>query len=288
VCEQLRKAVIGDEYVMIETDFSRYDGTLCRPVRNFEKALYRSAYPNDPLPVKLHNYCHHLKVSVREPSKELERLMSLFTFNTQFARASGEPGTCYFNSMINMMFWFSVLGRNAFENVIVGGDDGIAIVRLSPIPVIEDFAKKFGLVLKCKVVRPGEPIGFLGRYFNWGTINSVCDPIRTATKIHIASAVVPECYAVARYVEKLRSLLENDANTPIIGQYLREQFDCAQRKLNDLKKRFQKLPPSLLERDWRLKCEVPVGPYPNALEDWMNDFISTRVRRNGELLEILN
>jgi hypothetical protein len=170
--------------------------------------------------------------------------------------------------------------------VILGGDDGLAAVPEDKIPLLSELASSCGFLLKCQLRRPGEPFSFLARYFNWDSPNSVCDPARLIPKIHIVPvANVPASQAVARYYQKLTSLIQADGNTPVIGDYLRAELQ----RITDPKTVAKASKLAKVNTWYQILGWADDGGsacWPNQRESWMEEFIATRAVLNGGKLEV--
>jgi hypothetical protein len=242
--------------VLIETDFSRFDGSITVYMRQLEAMIYAAAFPNDPHVLKIHQNTYDLNLGRGRRSGG--------------ARASGSPDTCVMNSLLNAFMFFNAIGPEFEDMVVVGGDDGLAALPASLVSLVEQSAKDCGFMLK--LTRCDKTVSFLGRIFSRGSPNSICDVERTVPKIHIVNRVVPSKWYHSAYKLKLEALLTNDASTPIIGDYLRAQLWRVV-LAPDLPEAFKDIP-------WPIKAGMPyAGAWPNRQEDWMWDYILQRVNK---------
>jgi hypothetical protein len=256
--------------VIAESDFSRYDGSLTRPLRRVEEAIYERAYPNDVLIKELLTYTQDL---VGPNGEDLGT-----------ARPSGEAGTCLMNSYLTMFVMFCAIGPTCFARCVVGGDDGISLVSEEEASAIEAASSRCGLTVKCVIRKMGEPFSFLGRFFTWGNPNSTCDPYRTLPKLHIVcTGSLDPKYHNARYLLKLKALLTSDANTPMLGHWLRGRIS----KWGTYRSSHIKVPDSLRERDWKYICGFENGNWPNDVQSWAPDWWAKHVALNGDKFALI-
>jgi hypothetical protein len=255
------------QLVCIETDMSRYDGSITPNMRVLENMIYERAFGRDSQILKLTPMTCGFKTQGK---------------STGGARSSGAPDTCLMNSYLNMFMLYNAIGEDAFNWSVVGGDDGICFADPAKIPAVERSAKECGFTLKCLVRQPGEPFSFLARYFQWGGRDSICDPARTMLKIHISScANLPQRYHLTRYYEKLHPLRLSDGNTPVVGEYIADEL------LRISGAKLIQVPDAYQEDNWKKRVGVEGGAWPNQLQPWMAPLIESRIRRNGNLLELV-
>jgi hypothetical protein len=182
------------------------------------------------------------------------------------------------NSYDNLFVLFCAIGERCFDAAVVGGDDGICMVHSEDVDAILNAATKCGFSLKMKVRKPGEPFTLLGRYFSWGSSTTMCDPLRIVPKLHVVShAGLPEKYWNARYLLKLSSLRESDANTPLIGDFLAKEFA----RVLALPGSNAQLPRAIIEDDWRKRIGWESGNWPNQFAPWMVEVVDQLVAFDG-------
>jgi len=278
ICE-LSLNLASDEEVVV-TDYSRYDGTHTKQITTVAKGLYRRAFcaRGGPQSKELES----LLAYSRNLTSQISRLLGR-DVDSGNSMNSGQPDTCYRNSLLSCFMFYTAIGPSCFDRCILGGDDGVSRVRRVDIPRIEEAARKCGFVLKLKVVPRGQPIHFLGRYFEWGGRNSVPDPGRTVRKLHIVSqANLDPKFAPAAFIEKANSLLETDPDFPTVSQYLRSRKAIVRQQHPFA----PSLPTSLKDRDWKKICQVPGGNYPCAVTQELRELVERHVVPNGDLLEL--
>lgn len=254
VC-RLSHIAMDKQTCLLETDYSKFDGTINSLMRELELMIYQECFPeHKELLAKLHSYTSYVDQRVNGSR-----------CNTRYSRASGVADTCLMNSLLNIFAWWLTLGDECFRLCIVGGDDGLAVVG-SDTAFVEN-ATKCGFSVKCKLVRPGETFSFLARIYNWGSPNSCCDVLRMTAKIHILGEPnVPEKYRPFRFRQKLLALLRMDANTPVVGEILRDLVRGLQDKKIPEPKRMAEL--TYIEK-W-----LSISNYPNVCEPWMRDYVA--------------
>lgn len=254
--EDLSSKAMCEGLDIAECDYSKFDGTINRISRELERAVYGAAFPDEGELKEILEFTHHLRLKICGAVAD-----------THNSRSSGVADTCLMNTINNLFVWYELDGDAAFSNVIVGGDDSIYATKHSAIE-LQQAAAKCGFSAKVTLRPLGEPFSFLGRYYGWGSRNSICDPVRTLIKAHLIGDVnMTDKQVVSRLREKFTSLLLTDANTPVVGDVLRR---CL-RMLPDY--RIRKV---VNKFDWYEAWKTV--PYPNEYENWMTEFVSARVR----------
>jgi hypothetical protein len=257
----------SDGFVAVETDFSRFDGTITQGMRDLEVLIYRQCFPLYADTIgDLVKLTHHLKGKDRACNDA----------DSGFSRSSGAPDTCLMNSILNLFTLFLTGGPQLVDNnCVVGGDDGLAFMPTDLAKRHEANASACGFKIKIKINLPPLPFSFLARVFTWGSPNSICDAKRLLSKMHILNhSGVPKQYRLLRLAMKLESLLQTEKNTPIVGPYLMSRLDDITKKMrNDtpearsLMRRFSD------SRFWDQTLEN--GGWPNLYEPWMSEVVQS-------------
>jgi hypothetical protein len=172
-------------WVCVEGDFSRFDGTLSKPTRQIEEKLYRkvfSKHGGSEYVQGILDGTHHVRyVGTKQ--------------NSEYARCSGSPDTCLMNSLQNWLVTARAMSPEfASKFCLFGGDDSIIFMDRKDVHRIAASAAKHGFRMKIKVTTPGKPFSFLGRLYNWGSPNSIADPDRVLPKVHVVSSAVAPKY----------------------------------------------------------------------------------------------
>lgn len=213
---------VADTTQVLETDYSRLDGTISEFLRGVERGVYKRVYGQQ----------YHV---------ELERLLTdeynarAYTatgtkYDPAFSRLSGSPLTTDGNTLICAFVLYAAARRQGLISPtsvdrlhqipsLVYSDDGVT-KKISK-KTLELTAKQCGLTLKCKVVPKGRPVTFLARVFvdPWVTETSVQDPLRALGKLHLSTVrhVDPQIVAVNR----AKGYLATDSLTPLISNWCR-------------------------------------------------------------------
>lgn len=168
-----------DSKGLVETDFSRYDGTISEALRrNVEFAFYKRVLSKDA-------WRKFYSLAVKEldcPGTAGGR-----KYNPQGSRLSGSPLTTDGNTIISAFIDYCgnrLAGQSmeeAWKNIGPKfGDDGISYTNES-----EQVSKDLGLSLKCVKRDPCGRVGFLGRLFPIASSSdgSLQDPARVWYKL---------------------------------------------------------------------------------------------------------
>lgn len=248
----------------VNTDYSRFDGHVNCLLRLLERiVLLRLFHPDyhDEL-VNLHRSQYGMKGYGALGSK----------YDQGYARASGSPETAAMNSLINAFVAYVTrrkritCPKTAYSQLgIYGGDDGLT-ADVNPKDYL-DAAKSCGLELDIQPVLRGQfGIKFLARIYGpdvwFGDINSCCDLPRQLGKLHVTVCLPPNITPLMKLREKAQSFILTDANTPVIGPYMRKAIALTQ--------------PAQVEqiRSWNARFESEVQ-YPNAACSWMEAYALT-------------
>jgi hypothetical protein len=182
VCEMC----LDDFGVLVEGDFSKYDGRQSTFVVDFNTA------------VMLHFFHPDYHDEIRELRYELSYSMFTTEYGVLYCTAdtckSGSASTssdntdfhgyCQFSHFRNMGF----VKEEAYKRIgLCGGDDGL--MRTTNPQNYEDTCRDLNMLLKCTVRSPGDPVGFLGRvWVDWKSPRSFFDPFRCLSKLHFSDS----------------------------------------------------------------------------------------------------
>jgi hypothetical protein len=202
---------------VLPSDFSRFDGSLSKPLRDFERSIL----------ARFFNPVHHDEVLQMHERQVKCRGYTKFGvgYDIGYSRLSGSPDTALFNSLINALIAYTayrVMGKEpqaAYDSLgLYGGDDG-----LSPDMSVDAYSyvcKKYGLKFTGEPVEHG-PVTFLGRTYHcpWADCSSTIDMPRCLSKLHFTVSNEQDV-AVIMY-RKALSLQFTDPHTPLLGSWAR-------------------------------------------------------------------
>jgi hypothetical protein len=230
-------ALAGRYQQLVETDYSRFDGTISRWLRtNVEKAAYQRYFGG---------------MDGRQVGelidKEIDAMgvtASGMVYDPSGSRLSGSPLTTDGNTIINAFADYcalrlmGLLADEAFFRLgLYCGDDGVS----NALPAcLERVAEELGLRLKCEVRRDGAgdhapALSFLNRHFEdpWGgSLGSVQNPLRALRKIHMSFAPGYITDQQALY-DKANGYLALDPDSPLMGAICRAMKRVAESESND-------------------------------------------------------
>lgn len=256
-----------NKHYAIETDFSRFDGTITTGMRQLELLIYQAYFPTHKEHVtELHGYTYNLIARSHQGAKT----------NTGSSRCSGAADTCLMNSLMNAYVAYLTF-NDKFDGLgVVGGDDGLFFTnRQTDSVAFQRNAANCGFKIKCVVkdlYSKDCTYTFLARTFVPGSPNSCCDVLRTLTKVHILGrAGIPAKELPARRYSKLFSLLQNDEGTPLVGDVLKDA-------LSKIPIEHRKLVVDDTKTFWQLEQIRMGGPWPNQMEPWMEHYVGQKIR----------
>jgi hypothetical protein len=244
-------------------DFSRMDGRHSNVLHYLEKFCYLRAFHESVHEhlIEMVNKHHHLKARTTFGV----RLM------TEYQRLSGGADTSGANTLDTAfcaylayrMMWtepshaWSMLG-------IYGGDDGLD-GDLDP-EIATSAALRVGQVLEVNEINRGEPgVMFLARRYGpdvwYGDLTSCCDLKRQLSKLHLTKRLGGKISREQKLQEKAYSFLLTDANTPVIGPFVKKAL-----KLFPMKTPFENAVGT-----WGVEEDVS-KQYPNMYADWMQEY----------------
>jgi len=260
--------MLADAKFATTTDFSRFDGHGSNLMREVERAVilrsFRRVY-HDEL-IQLHKSQFGMTAYGMFETK----------YEQAYARASGSPETSIFNSLINAFVayvalrWTKLQGveippKQAFHSLgIYGGDDGLtanvdkdAYVRA---------AKAIGQDITVELVQRGMfGIKFLARIYSpdvwFGDTNTCCDILRQVVKFHTTVRLNSNVTPIMKLLEKVRSFILSDPDTPIIGEFCQLVLRIHGRAI-DFDERCAAV------STWTARYDAE-SQYPNRAAEWM-------------------
>jgi hypothetical protein len=151
---------------------------------------------------------------------------------------------------------------------LYGGDDGITADLSTPEYIAA--AKMCGLKLDVATVQRGElGVTFLSRMYGpevwFGDPSSTCDLPRQLVKIHTTVRLPESVTPQRKLLEKCRSYVLTDANTPVIGPFAQKVVDLHGAIELDLRQDIQPMV------KWGSDLDLTLQ-YPNGPKDWMMEY----------------
>jgi hypothetical protein len=211
------------DYVNI-SDYHRMDGTITYALRQVERIICMKAFVD-------------YRTELNELLKKNAGNKGYLPFGTNFeqgsSHGSGCPATSVFQTLraaftAYLAYRHTPLpcGRERTPHeafIALGchlGDDGID----GALPIASHIwaSRKVGLVLEAQVVYRGDRgVNFLARYYSpnvwYGSLNSMCDVKRQLSKFHTTVRLPDNVSSQDKLIEKARSYVATDANTPVLG-----------------------------------------------------------------------
>jgi hypothetical protein len=250
------------------TDFHRMDGSVGEVARCLEKALMMAMFRSE-----FHNELHEL---MRSQVSLTGRTKFGVTYQTLLSRLSGSPETSLFNTSLSAFTAFlnfrmtKIQGKyltaeDAWDRLgVYGGDDGLTAD--ADANTYATAAKRVGQNLTCEMIPRGSPgVKFLARLYGpevwFGDCNSMCDLPRTLSKFHTTVALPQNIKAADKLMDKAYALSLSDANTPVVGPFVRAVLAHKPKKF--VFKNYG--------RKW-LPEDDPEKQYPNAYGLWMSEY----------------
>jgi hypothetical protein len=170
---------------LIEGDFSAYDGTQSTLLVDLNTALMCRAF--DP------SYSEEIRALRYDLSYSVFTSSNGVTYNTADSQKSGSASTSVDNTISHAFCQYchfrdlNIGPDEAYARIgLCAGDDGL--LRTPNHETYMRTCANLGMVLKAKLLLPGDPISFLGRVWtNWSSPESFCDPFRALSKFHFSS-----------------------------------------------------------------------------------------------------
>lgn len=215
-------AIMADRehFDLAETDYSKYDGTITKPLREaveeqFYGHLFALEADNKQL-IRLIRSEYHAKAYTRYGR-----------YDPDGSRLSGSPLTTDGNTMIGAAVDYYMLRKltaftpaECYDRVgLHFGDDGVSLY----LNGVTEIAAQLGLKLKLDKRTRGNPLGFLGRVFPnvWDDLSSIQDPLRVWPKINLVFNGADNTALQQRWYAYLLS----DGHTPGLSAYCKKMLD---------------------------------------------------------------
>ena len=238
----------SDREVVVETDYSRFDGTISEFLTEVERNVYRSMFAKEHSP--------ELEKFLKADRQLTAYTRSGVTYKTGWARLSGSQSTTVGNTIINAFVAYCAYrnaGKSHKESIAdLGpkyGDDGID----ANITGFTATGEALGLKIKEIKRRTNYFVTFCGRYY----INpkysktSIFNVVKAMQSLPVVHDVEP-CAPLA----KLLGYLAVDPYTPLLSHYVRAAFRVYGYDVNNERVR------KLMNRDRDLVWKVDQGPFP--------------------------
>jgi hypothetical protein len=221
---------------VLVTDFSRMDGRISPAVRYFERLLLTSVFHRDDVNFVIDTWKQQYGLRGRTKFG--------VAYETGTSRLSGSPETSIFNTILTAFIMFLAYRgtkcggkyytvEESFANIgICGGDDGLTADVLPSL--LSRKARDMGQVLTCQRVDRGHlGVTFLSRFYSpdvWNCetledLSTVCDVKRAMSKFHVTVRLAGRITAAQKLYDKSYALYLSDANTPIIGPFVKKVLE---------------------------------------------------------------
>lgn len=245
---------------VVESDYSRFDGTMGQPQRILEESFMRALFatPYHEQLADLMGSQHHLNATTSLGVR----------YQTAYSRLSGSPETSIMNTLVNAYTCYLAARMSgsspsaSWDRVhgsVFGGDDGL-IGDVGAQHLVKACAAT-GLSIKADTTPTGAPcVHFLARTYGpdvwYGAVSSMCDLPRQLGKLHLTKPLTGIA-ATDKLVEKCRGYAQSDGFTPVIGPFVNKVVLLAR---------------GLPDSDHGLTPHHVVnGAYPNTYGTWMDD-----------------
>ena len=215
LADRVHQLAAGCCHELLETDFSRFDGTIAYFLRELELLILLSFFP--------HRYHQQIATLWAATLDQVGKTRFSIKFFLRSQRRSGSGETSWGNSTINAYVAYcshrevGQTPKEAWSALgLYGGDDGISDL---PRGMMEKVCNFLELKVKPAYKAHGEPLSFLGRVWPEPAVHngSYMDPLRVLHKIHYVSCADPTIPPELHAWRKGVSLLATDAQTPILG-----------------------------------------------------------------------
>jgi len=253
------------------SDFKRFDGHGSNLMRELEKMALVRAF----------RVTYHAEIlELHKGQYNLKAYAALGTmYETDYTRASGSPETSLFNTLVNAftaylakrmskdMHGVHICPTEAYAALgIYGGDDGLTADLDANI--YKRAASSIGQELDVEPIRRGHGgVKFLARVYSphvwFGDNTSCCDIPRQVGKFHMSVRMPVTITPIMKLLEKVRSYVLSDENTPIIGDLCRRVIEINGEIAKDEK--LSQLSTWLAQYDKKVQ-------YPNAKASWMMSY----------------
>jgi len=202
---------------IIETDFTRFDGTHSLGLYIVERAIMLGCYQQHQAEI--------IRMYERFLTAKATTKFGV-SYDIGGSRLSGSPDTTTMNTT-NVRCVLYVTARASGQThdeamnaaVLLGGDDGVA-GDVDP-DVLEAVCTAFGLRIKAKMRPANLPLGFLGRVWSdpQTSSESIADIVRQASKLGVTTDMQYPVNVVM--VNKAQGILVTDSRTPLLGNWAR-------------------------------------------------------------------
>jgi len=202
------------------TDCDKMDGRISSLLRELEKAIdSRFFHPQ---------YHKQLDDLARSQYKQDAYTKGGIAYATGFQRSSGSPETSIKNTIVNAFINYYAFRLDGYSHDnataalgMYGGDDGIT-ADMDP-ERLATAASDVGQIIKAEMWPTGfGGVSFLARLFSpdvwYGDTSSCCDLRRQLMKFHVTVKLPANVTPAMKLIEKCRSFIQTDANTPVIGE----------------------------------------------------------------------
>jgi len=263
--------VVSGANMVIETDFSKFDGHVSNLLRLLEQTILLRAFAPS---------YHTMLLDLHRAQYDMKGYTTFgVKYNSGTSRASGSPETSLFNTLCNAFvsyFAIRTMNRGVYQAAeawarlgIYGGDDGLT--ANIPARQLIFAAGLVGQELTCETLTRDErpSVKFLARYYTpdvWdGKEDSMCDLARQLAKFHTTVILTSDITPKMKLIAKCRSFNMSDGQTPVIGELCEKVMSLATRaELVVIDRKQQQIARML---PWSSR---PDNNYPNDVGNWGN------------------
>jgi len=210
----------------VETDYSRFDGTISEWLQGVAKAAYMRWFtPSEALVLEKH---------YSEVFRPLAVSQNGYRYAAGVGTRSGSPITTDANTMINAFVNYCAYRKtghitvDAFKQLgIYAGDDGVSRKTIGFSRALTEVAKDVGLSLKALDVPAGGRVTFLSRVYPSPTTTTTSHQcvIRTLPKLHLSASMNVEKKQAA--YNRAIGYLSTDALTPLLSEWCRRVVELS-------------------------------------------------------------
>jgi hypothetical protein len=209
---------------VISSDYSRLDGHVSEDDKLFKESVYLRWVSDD------HKF--ELKRILEQDRRPRGATSEGIKYDPGFSQLSGSPGTTNDNNLVTLRHDYIALRELGYspreswdliELWVLGASDDRLRANIPGYAIsLENVAAAGGHVLKSDIIPFGHPLVYLGRYYPLPHVcgDSVQDPVRTLSKLHISMAPADVSDEQALF-NRAAGYLATDAATPIIGPWCR-------------------------------------------------------------------
>jgi hypothetical protein len=198
---------------VVETDYSRFDGSMSSFLRDVEQRIYTALFHPSAL--------KELGELLLNDANNVAFTNHGIRYHTGDGRLSGSPSTTVGNTIVNAFVAYcsyremNYSVKESFARVGPKyGDDGLDDGAGKFVEVASDL----GILLKL-LPKVEKSVSFCGRIFVDPLLSkgSICDPIRALRRIPVITSGKPIHQGLT---ERVAGYLATDAATPLVGDYL--------------------------------------------------------------------